>query len=153
MCVSRFEERRHDEVKNDLPEAQLECQFITPYRLGRAITMNGRTVEVDRIDRLRISKSEERSSALIAGLRAKDRESPGGGEGSSYSYRAAAAATDVTDLFVTGPPGTAERQPSPQTRATTSENTRRTTASTAPARSGSRSTARASRWLAAPWNG
>jgi predicted nucleotide-binding protein len=97
---------RHDEVKLDLEEAELEDQFLAPYRRGTPITVNGRTIPIERLERIKISASTEPSVAIINNLKAADAESPAillGGPG--FPWRAAARALDVTDQFITGPPG------------------------------------------------
>jgi len=98
--------QRHDEVKNDLDEATLEHQFLDPYRNGRPITINGRVIQPENLDRIRINFSEVPSAQIIGQLQIEDRMSnvdiidrP------SDEWRAADRATDVTDQFITGPPG------------------------------------------------
>ncbi|HEY5987051.1 MAG TPA: nucleotide-binding protein [Streptosporangiaceae bacterium] len=100
------------EVKLDLDEATLERQFLRPYREGRNITVNGRSIPPDRIHRLKLSYSDLPSVELIKHLRQQDaaQSSPGiraFGATYSYSWRAAAGAQDVTDEFIEGPPGAA----------------------------------------------
>jgi hypothetical protein len=96
----------HDEVKNDLDEATLELQFISPYRTGRTITINGKAVLPSRIERIRISRSEEHSGQIMDRLRREDRlANAAATDGPSLQWRAADYATDVTDQFITGPPG------------------------------------------------
>ncbi|RKT57622.1 TIR domain-containing protein [Saccharothrix australiensis] len=100
---------RHDEVKLDLAPAQLESQFLAPYREGRHITVNGRTVHASSITRLRVSASAVPSSVLIREIEREDRGSPvlfAGGP--TVEWRAADRAEDVTDEHVGGPPGGSE---------------------------------------------
>lgn len=97
---------RSDEVKLDLAEDQLEQQFLAPYREGRPITVNGRVIELENLDRIRISSSEHSARDFIPMLQADDRSSSVAVIGGpSYSWRAAARAKDVTDQFINGPPG------------------------------------------------
>ncbi len=70
----------HDEIKNDVSEEVLETQFLAPYRAGRAITINGRVVRPDQLIRIRV---------LV----------------SNVLWNATSEAADVTDQFITGPPG------------------------------------------------
>ncbi len=97
-----------DETKLDLTEEELEQQFLAPYRDGRPITVNGRVVEISDLERIRISTSDHSARDFIPRLQAEDRSSSvvvfGG---PSYSWRAAGRARDVTDYFITGPPGSA----------------------------------------------
>lgn len=108
---------KHDEVKNDLDEETLERQFLGPYRTGHPVTMNGKTIGWDTVDRIRIGVSDVPSSTIIEHLKAQDRTSnviAMGGPG--YSWRAAARSQDVTDQFITGPPGNdASKLQSPST--------------------------------------
>lgn len=98
---------RHDEVKNDISEEVLETQFLAPYRAGGAITINGRVIQPDQLARIRISVSDVPSEQIISRLKYADQNSPvmvvGG---PSYEWLAADRAADVTDQFITGPPGT-----------------------------------------------
>ncbi len=97
-----------DETKLDLTDDQLEQQFLAPYRDGRPITVNGRVVEMSDLERIRISTSDHSARDFIPRLEAEDRESSvvvfGG---PSYSWRAAGRARNVTDEYITGPPGSA----------------------------------------------
>jgi predicted nucleotide-binding protein len=106
------------ELKLDLDEATLERQFVRPYREGRSITVNGRTVEPDQIHRVRISHSDVPSKELIAALREDDISPLLGISRPSFRQRAAGKAQDVTDEFIQGPPGTSPSQhltaPSPR---------------------------------------
>jgi predicted nucleotide-binding protein len=98
--------QRHDEVKLDLDETTLDAQFLAPYRQGGSITVNGKTIAIQSVARIRISASEVSSTELLEAVRkdqAMSRVVSVGGP--SYAWRAAAKATDVTDQFVTGPPG------------------------------------------------
>jgi len=100
----------HDEVKNDLDEETLDHQFLAPYRTGEPVTVNGKTIAWDNVDRVRISLSDIPSSALIEQIRAADRNSRVVRMGGpSLGWRAAAKAGDVTDQLITGPPGSAQQ--------------------------------------------
>lgn len=98
--------RSSDEVKLDLDEQALERQFLRPYRKGTSITINGRTIAMEDIERIRIGASDVSSDQLIATVKHEEAQSSvvvfGG---PSYEWQAAARAKDVTDQFITGPPG------------------------------------------------
>ena len=97
---------RSDETKLDLTEEQLEQQFLAPYREGRPITVNGRVVKLEDLERIRVSRSERSAREFIPQLQAEDRASPVAVIGGpSYSWRAAGRAEDVTDELIDGPPG------------------------------------------------
>jgi hypothetical protein len=96
----------HDETKLDLSEEQLKIRFIEPYEQGKSITINGKTIELEDIERIRISRSSQDSKYLIRQLEAEDASSPVLVLcGPSYEWRAADKAEDVTDDFIKGPPG------------------------------------------------
>ncbi|MEO6703524.1 MAG: TIR domain-containing protein [Jatrophihabitantaceae bacterium] len=98
--------QKHDETKVDLDEQSLERQFLQPYRNGIPIIVNGKTIPMSNLERIRISSSEQPSSTIIGHLRAGDQASSVvhiGGPG--YEWRAAARSSDVTDQFITGPAG------------------------------------------------
>jgi hypothetical protein len=97
---------RHDEVKLDLDEEDLERQILDPYRRGAAITINGTTIPVTSLRRIRISSSDALGAELIEAVKRDDRASSvamlGGPD---YTWRAASRGKDVTDQFITGPAG------------------------------------------------
>lgn len=97
---------RQGELKVDLSREQLETQFLQPYRQGRAITVNGRVVDISDLERIQISCSEGSAKDFIPRLQAEDRASSVAVIGGpTYGWRAAARAEDVTDEFIDGPPG------------------------------------------------
>lgn len=111
---------RHDEVKTDMNDETLDHQILEPYQSGRPITINGKTIPLDAVERIRISTSEVGSAQLIEHIKAADKQSSVVNlDGPSYAWRAAARATDVTDQFITGPHGPAIDPVSP-TSVTTS---------------------------------
>lgn len=73
---------RPDELKSDIDEEGLESQFLAPYRAGRPITIRGRVIQSDELTRIRIQTSDV-----------------------PWNEARAANLTDVTDQFITGPPG------------------------------------------------
>lgn len=98
--------QRHDEVKNDLDEEALEHQFLEPYRDGGPITINGRVIRPENLERIRVGVSEESSDQIIERLEFEDSlSSTATTDGPSLEWRAADRATDITDQFITGPPG------------------------------------------------
>ncbi len=99
-------DRSHDETKCDLSEAELRDRVLTPYELGNPLIINGRTIPPHDIERIRVSQSEGSIEHLIAIVKHEDRNSSvmvlGG---PSYEWSAEDKATDVTDQFISGPPG------------------------------------------------
>ena len=98
-------DRSHDEVRLDLTKEQLEERFLAPYREGRPIVIRGRTIPSNDIERICITQTDESSEQLLPLIRAERRAS------SvitmiSEEWDVADHGTDVTDMFITGPPGT-----------------------------------------------
>lgn len=97
---------KNDEVKLDLSEEKLELQFLTPYYNGEPIIVNGKTITPNNIERIKISKSENDSQAIIRSLEAEDRNSSvvfiGG---PSYKWQVVDRGTDITDDLIKGGPG------------------------------------------------
>lgn len=80
--------------------------MLTPCELDDPLVINGRTIPPDDIERVRVSQSEESIDRLIAIVKQEERNSSvvmvGG---PSYEWSAANKATNVTDQFISGPPG------------------------------------------------
>lgn len=99
-------DKRYGEKKTDLTHEQLIARYVEPYEQGKAILINGKTVEPNDIERVRISRSERTIESYIPEIRAEDRSSSvvviGG---PSYTDTAVNRADDVTDEFIEGPPG------------------------------------------------
>jgi predicted nucleotide-binding protein len=110
--ISHRQRRSHDEVILDLNEEELDRRFLTPYREGRPITTRGRTFPLSDIERLRINFTEESATTLAPRVRA-EREAAQHRSGiavlggPSNDWYVAARGEDVTDRFITGPPGSA----------------------------------------------
>lgn len=107
--------QRSDEIQLDIDQETLERQFLRPYRDGKPITINGRSIPSDLIERLRINSSDQPSSQLIRLLEDEDKSLLVGKDAysstalsnrPSYAWRAAARAEDVTNQYITGPAGT-----------------------------------------------
>lgn len=107
---------RHDEVRTDMDYDTLDRQVLEPYRLGQSITMNGRVLTLDSVNRIRISTSEQPIAQLIQRIQMADRASAVAVLGGpSYQWRAADSAEDVTHDYITGPPGTSAPAPTSPT--------------------------------------
>ena len=92
-----------DEVRLDIARDELERRFLQPYRQGQPIAIAGKSIPPDDIGRIRISKTEQPADHYrpqAAARRAK------GGWILPEDWCVADLATDVTDEFITGPPGT-----------------------------------------------
>jgi hypothetical protein len=94
------------ETKLDLSENQLRDQILQPYEEGRPIVISGKTILPGDIDRIQVSRSAQQSSELIEAEKLEERTSRIAFLGGpSYEWRAAGRAEDVTDKYITGPPG------------------------------------------------
>lgn len=91
------------EYKTDLTKEQLISRFVEPYEQGMPIVINGKTVQPNDLERIRISKSERTIESFIPQIKAEDRASSVAIIGGpSYTYQAIGRATDVTDDFIEG---------------------------------------------------
>ena len=92
----------------DLSEEELEERFLKPRRDGDPVTINGRTVSVDDIGRMKITKSEVDSSQLRRVLDLSTRDSSVPGLEPSLTpgkHRVVDQEIDVTNDLIVGPPG------------------------------------------------
>ena len=84
------------ESKSDLARKELERRIVEPYLLGRPITISGKTIETDDIDRVRVYRTDQSWDAMC--VAAADR-------GSTIDALFSEVAKDVTDEWITGAPG------------------------------------------------
>jgi len=99
-------DKRYGENKTDVTLEQLIARYVEPYEQGRAILINGKTVQSDDIERIRISKSERTIESYIPAIRAEAMNSSVAVFGGPpYAHTAVSRAEDVTDQFIEGPPG------------------------------------------------
>jgi len=96
----------YGEYKTDLTKEQLISRFIDPYEQGMPIVINGKTVQPDDIERIKIFESDRIIESFIPQIRAEDQSSSvitiGG---PSYTHRAIGLAKDITDDFIEGAAG------------------------------------------------
>jgi predicted nucleotide-binding protein len=120
VLVSPTKAKRNNGSKGaavvDRDRQWIEQRVLDRRRRGEPIAIGGRTFEWSEIERLQITVSDEPSATIIERLKAEDASSPVAVvRSSSYQWRAAARATDITDDLIDGPPGTiAEVGPAPQ---------------------------------------
>ena len=104
------------EVKLDLNLEELTERFVAPYRMGRPIVINGRTISSNEIDRIQISKSEQGSEHLAKSVDEQRRRRIANGildfAGPPNAQRIANKGDDVTDEFIWGPPGSDSQETS-----------------------------------------
>ena len=90
-------------VKLDLSKEDLESRILIPYRKGSPFAIRGQTVSLDDIRRIRINRTEQDSKYFWSIEEAK--MSSGGYITPLTEEGIAAEGEDVTDDFITGPPG------------------------------------------------
>lgn len=104
--ITQKSNKSQDETKTNLTEEQLTERFLVPYEQGEPIIINGKTIPMGDLERIRISRSDKETKYFIPQLQAEDANSSvvviGG---PSYEWRAADRAEDVTDKFISGAPG------------------------------------------------
>lgn len=94
------------EAKHDMTEQQFRDQFLAPYKAGRAIVVNGKPIATADLERLQVGITLETYGQIIKRIRKKDQAStvvnltP-----SPMAIRAFAYTQDVTDAWITEPPG------------------------------------------------
>jgi hypothetical protein len=96
--------RPRDEVRLDLAVDELADRFLQPYREGRPIVTGGRTVPMDDLTKIRISRTDHPSADLRATVQAERRRQAVVAP-VSEDWLIANRGADVTDSFITEPPG------------------------------------------------
>jgi hypothetical protein len=96
-----------EEVRLDLSEDELESRFLAPYRNGRPMVINGTTVPLDDFKAIHITRSEQSSAELRPIEQAEQRTRRAVAMGLPEDWRVAKRGQDVTDQFITEPPGSA----------------------------------------------
>jgi len=101
-----------DELALDLSEAELESRFIQPYNEGSPITTRGKTIIPGLIERIRINFTKQRSARLVHDIVRQLALSRASGIAVAQivppEWYVTEEGEDVTDQFITGPPGTAK---------------------------------------------
>jgi predicted nucleotide-binding protein len=106
LVVEPAEQWRDNVTVVDQSRDWIERRVLEPRRRGEPLVLGGRTLGWDEIERVRISRSDVPSEAIVAQLRAEDAQSSvlivGG---PSYTERAAWGAEDKTNELIDAPPG------------------------------------------------
>jgi len=106
VIVKPKSDKFYGEYKTDLTREQLIARFIEPYEQGNPVVINGKTVQPEDIERIKIAESDGTIESFIHQIRAEDQQSPVAIIGGpSYTYQAICRAKDVTDDFIEGPAG------------------------------------------------
>ena len=97
----------YDETRLDMTFEQLDERFLSPYREGSKVVINGKVIPVSGIDRICITKSDQDSNQLRPIAERKRRESGVISFVHSGDWDIANMGEDVTDELITDPPGAA----------------------------------------------
>jgi len=96
---------RRLEVKLDLSEEILLKRFLTPYENNDIMIVNGKTIEPNDIDRIRINRTREGSAEILPIVKWEREVNPKKTPGISNDWYIADKGEEVTDFFIQGPPG------------------------------------------------
>jgi predicted nucleotide-binding protein len=105
VVITPKSNRTHDEVRLDLTFAELEERFLKPYKEGRSLVIGGRTIPVDDIERIKVFVTSAYSNALLPQIR-RERMQSRVVTPTSDEWYVAHKGEDVTDKYITEPPGT-----------------------------------------------
>ena len=109
VCVTPKSNKSNVEVRLDLTREELEERFLAPYRKGLPMVIRGKSIQKDDIERIRISKTDQDSNHLGKVVADERRRRAANGflhiGGSSTDELIANKGEDITDEFITGPPG------------------------------------------------
>lgn len=96
-----------DEFKINLSEEELLTRIIKPYQAGIPIVINGRTIELELIKRIKIFETTETLDVKIQEFEIKYDKDPSPYKmfGASPAWTAIETGKNVTDKFITGPAG------------------------------------------------
>ena len=98
--VTQRSMRSHDAVELDLSEEDLMRRFVRPYREGRGIAAAGRPMAIDDIEQIKVSWNEGGTKELWQRASAESY-----GSSLDTEWYVAYLADDVTNQYITGPPG------------------------------------------------
>lgn len=96
--------RPRDEVRLDLTRGELAGRFLEPYRDGRPIVIGGRTLPMDDLAKIRITRTGQPSAELRPAVQAERRQQAVVAP-LSEDWLIARRGDDVTDSLITEPPG------------------------------------------------
>ena len=113
ICITQKSDRSNVEVRLDLTREELEERFLAPYRKGLPIVIRGKSIQKEDIERIRISKTDQDSNHVGKVVAEERRRRIANGildiGGPSTAERIANKGEEVTDEFITAPPGTESR--------------------------------------------
>lgn len=112
--VQIYHKYNADEYKVNLSEEQLMARIVEPYNEGKPIVLNGRTIELALIRRIKIFKTNETLDKKIKHfeLEKERNTSPYKIFGAAPAWKAIETGINVTDDFISGPAGSKIKSPS-----------------------------------------
>jgi predicted nucleotide-binding protein len=96
-----------DAVRLDLDRFELEDRFLQPYREGRPIVIGGKAIDLSDLERIRINETTETADQLLPLVQRERHQSDVWAVTIPDEWYIADYGPDVTDEFITGPPGSA----------------------------------------------
>jgi WD40 repeat protein len=111
-----LQRRSHDALALDKDERWIEEHIATCRRQGSDIFVDGQVFTWDSIDKIRITWTDETSEQLLPQIRTRRRSGDIGAIPVPDEWYVARNGRDVTEQFLTGPPGPSPRAEVGQTR-------------------------------------
>ena len=106
VCIThQLQKSKRGEVKLDLSREELLRRVVEPYDKGQPITINGKTMQVDSIERVKITTTDQDSTYFRSIVQQNLRARGFATSGAIKSHIANNVGKDVTDEFITGPSG------------------------------------------------
>lgn len=103
VIIKSKSDKFHGEFKPDLTREKLFSRFIEPYEQGNPIVINGKTVQAEDFERIKIFESDRIIESFIPQIKADPFNSPAALLGRlSYTHQAILRTKDVTDDFIEG---------------------------------------------------
>ncbi len=102
-----------DEYKINLTEEELIERFVRPYESGIPIVVNGTTIKLDLINRIKIFETDDNLDSVVEAFenRRKADRNPYKIFDVAPEWRAIETGKDVTDKYITGPAGHRKGEP------------------------------------------
>ena len=94
-----------DEVRLDLTREQINQRVVVPYNEGHSITIGSNTLSLRDIERITVNQTKSASIAYRGAARLDRELNPF----NSFEWHLAAKGEDVTDEFITSPPGSGSK--------------------------------------------
>jgi FKBP-type peptidyl-prolyl cis-trans isomerase 2 len=71
VIIKPKSDKYYGEYKTDLTKEQLVSRFIEPYEQGMPIVINGKTIQPNDLERIKISESERTIESFIPQIKAE----------------------------------------------------------------------------------